>query len=113
MLVFQVYLFPARGERPRDLEEAWSREKEIRYSSRTRRISDQLVRRGNEHRLNEKMLAQLPAAAGELSQVKAVQRVVRRQALHGVQLHRRPPVLQTGSWEVPFSRCAITRNQRP
>src|SRR3546814_2630316 len=38
MLVFQVDLFPARGERPHDLEQAWSREKDIRYSSRTRRI---------------------------------------------------------------------------
>src|SRR3546814_7933777 len=44
MLVFQVDLFPARGERPHDLEQAWSREKDIRYSSRTRRISDGLVR---------------------------------------------------------------------
>src|SRR3546814_15891412 len=51
MLVFQVDLFPARGERPHDLEQAWSREKDIRYSSRTRRISDGLVRRRKEHRL--------------------------------------------------------------
>src|SRR3546814_4953861 len=35
MLVFQVDLFPARGERPHDLEQAWSREKDIRSSSRT------------------------------------------------------------------------------
>src|SRR3546814_3962487 len=63
MLVFQVDLFPARGERPRDLEEAWSREKEIRFSSRTRRISDGLVRRRKEHRLIEKMLARLPGGA--------------------------------------------------
>src|SRR3546814_2077144 len=48
MLVFQVDLFPARGERPRDLEEAWSREKEIRFSSRTRRIPHGLVRRRQE-----------------------------------------------------------------
>src|SRR3546814_12642123 len=76
MLVFQVDLFPARCERPRDLEEAWSREKEIRYSSRTRRLSDQLVRRRKEHRLIEQMLARLPAAARDLLEVKAVQRMV-------------------------------------
>src|SRR3546814_7842498 len=60
MLVFQVDLFPARGERPHDLEQAWSREKDIRYSSRTRRISDGLVRRRKEHRLIDRMLAKLP-----------------------------------------------------
>jgi hypothetical protein len=61
MLVFQVDLFPARGERPHDMEEAWSREKDIRYSSRTRRISDGLVRRRKEHRLIDRMLQKLPA----------------------------------------------------
>src|SRR3546814_2942453 len=76
MLVFQVDLFPARGERPRDLEEAWSREKEIRFSSRTRRISDGLVRRRKEHRLIEKMLARLPGGARDLPEVKAVERMV-------------------------------------
>src|SRR3546814_7861429 len=60
MLVFQVDLFPARGERPHDLEEAWSREKDIRYSSRPRRISDGLVRRRTEHPLVQKMLDKLP-----------------------------------------------------
>src|SRR3546814_18937460 len=60
MLVFQVDLFPARGERPHDLEQAWSREKDIRYSSRTRRISDGLVRRRKEPRLIDRMLAKLP-----------------------------------------------------
>src|SRR3546814_11446784 len=95
MLVFQVDLFPARGERPRDLEEAWSREKEIRYSSRTRRISDQLVRRRKEHRLIEKMLARLPAAARAMSEVKAVERMVDCKALNVLQLIPEPPVRHT------------------
>jgi NTE family protein len=35
-LVFQVDLFPSRGKRPRNLDEVAEREKDIRYSSRTR-----------------------------------------------------------------------------
>src|SRR3546814_10858603 len=113
MLVFQVDLFPARGERPRDLEEAWSREKEIRYSSRTRRISDQLVRRRKEHRLIEKMLARLPAAARDLSEVKAVARLLHCKALNVVQLIHESPVWQIGARDFEFSRSTMEANSAP
>jgi NTE family protein len=39
-LTFQVDLFHARGPQPTDLEEVREREKDIRYSSRTRAITD-------------------------------------------------------------------------
>jgi NTE family protein len=39
-LTFQVDLFPARGPLPADLEEVNEREKDIRYSSRTRAMTD-------------------------------------------------------------------------
>jgi NTE family protein len=39
-LVFQVDLFPARGSLPRDRSEVIAREKDIRYSSRTRMNTD-------------------------------------------------------------------------
>jgi NTE family protein len=41
-LVFQVDLFHARGRLPADLEEVNEREKDIRYSSRTRAVTDTL-----------------------------------------------------------------------
>ncbi len=44
MLVFQVDLFSARGMMPRTLAEATQREKDIRFSSRTRLGTDQQVR---------------------------------------------------------------------
>jgi NTE family protein len=40
-LVFQVDLWSARGEMPRDILEVMTRQKEIQYSSRTRAITDQ------------------------------------------------------------------------
>lgn len=40
LCIFQVDLFSARGPMPRDMSEAMSREKDIRYSSRTRLNTD-------------------------------------------------------------------------
>ena len=39
-LVFQVDLFSARGELPRDMPDVLARQKEIQYSSRTRMVTD-------------------------------------------------------------------------
>lgn len=110
MLVFQVDLFPARGDRPHDLEEAWSREKDIRYSSRTRRISDGLVRRRKEHRLVDRMLARLPDEFAELPEVKAVRKMVDCKALNVVQLIHQPPAWQTGARDFEFSRSTVEVN---
>lgn len=110
MLVFQVDLFPARGERPHDMEEAWSREKDIRYSSRTRRISDGLVRRRKEHRLIDRMLAKLPPEVRDMPEVKAVQRMTDSKALNVVQLIHQPPAWQTGARDFEFSRSTMEVN---
>ncbi len=110
MLVFQVDLFPARGLRPHDLEEAWSREKDIRYSSRTRRISDGLVRRRKEHRLIDRMLQKLPDEFAGLPEVKAVRKMVDCKALNLVQLIHEPPAWQTGARDFEFSRSTMEVN---
>ena len=110
MLVFQVDLFPARGERPHDLEEAWSREKDIRFSSRTRRISDGLVRRRKEHQLVQKMLDKLPEDARDLPEVKAVEKMVDCRSLNVVQLIHEPPSWQTGARDFEFSRSTMEAN---
>ena len=59
-LVFQVDLWPARGELPQNLLAVAEREKEIRYSSRTRLITD--VQRMNQHyqRLLRELLEEIP-----------------------------------------------------
>jgi NTE family protein len=50
LLVFQVDLFSARGEIPRDMPEVLSRQKDIQYSSRTRIITDHFL---ETHRLKQ------------------------------------------------------------
>jgi NTE family protein len=53
-LIFQVDLFQAHGCVPTDLDEVNEREKDIRYSSRTRVVTDTLMERHNvRHAINE------------------------------------------------------------
>ena len=65
-LVFQIDLWNARGELPRDLMEAESRQKEIRYSSRTRAATDQFKKQQLLRRAAAKLLPLIPP---ELQQI--------------------------------------------
>ena len=60
MLVFQVDLFPAKGDMPHTIMDVASREKDIRYSSRTRQVTDQLMRLRQEREIIRKVLKKLP-----------------------------------------------------
>lgn len=60
MLVFQVDLFSARGEVPRDMSDVLARAKEIRYSSRTRLVTDQFRILHNSKMALRKILNKVP-----------------------------------------------------
>jgi NTE family protein len=62
-LVFQVDLFPARGPLPRDLEQVLARDKDIRYSSRTRMNTDAFTTRREWQVRLRQILAKVPEAA--------------------------------------------------
>lgn len=62
-LVFQVDLFPARGPLPRDLNDVASREKDIRFSSRTRMNTDAFTRQRQWQLRLKRALAKVPEAA--------------------------------------------------
>lgn len=59
--IFQVDLFSARGRVPRTLVEVTDREKDIRYSSRTRTLTDMLCERHEMRRSLRELAALLPA----------------------------------------------------
>ena len=81
LLVFQVDLFPARGERPATIMDVYSREKDIRYSSRTRQVTDQLIRLRKEREAIRKVLDKLP---GDLKQDEDVAKLAEMAAEHAV-----------------------------
>jgi NTE family protein len=59
-IVFQVDLFPAGGELPADLDAAAGREKDIRFSSRTRLNTDQELQWQAVAQAAHRLLAKLP-----------------------------------------------------
>jgi len=60
MLVFQVDLFSAADEMPKTILDVMAREKEIRFSSRTRQVSDERMRLRKDRELAARVLAKLP-----------------------------------------------------
>lgn len=60
-LVFQVDLWSARGDAPRDLVEVAIRQKEIQYSSRTRMITEYMETTQKYRRLVQELMALVPA----------------------------------------------------
>ena len=60
--VFQVDLFPARGELPKTLLDVGAREKDIRFSSRTRMNTDLELRLETLSRAAARLVAKLPPA---------------------------------------------------
>ena len=59
-LAFQIDLWSARGEVPRNLIEADTRQKEIRYSSRTRSATDQFKKKQMLRHAAARLLAKIP-----------------------------------------------------
>ncbi len=59
-LAFQIDLWSSRGEFPRNLLETETRQKEIRYSSRTRMATDQFKKKQLLRRAAAKLLAKMP-----------------------------------------------------
>jgi NTE family protein len=66
-LAFQIDLWNARGEIPRNLIESETRQKEIRYSSRTRAATDEFKKKQQLRRAAAKLLKRIP---GELLQTE-------------------------------------------
>ena len=61
LCIFQVDLFSARGSMPRDQFEVEARQKEIRFSSRTRMNTDEFARKQILRRAAKRLLEKLPA----------------------------------------------------
>lgn len=70
--LFQVDLFNARGALPRTLAEVADREKDIRFSSRTRALTDTLRERHEMRRRLHELAALLPASRRAEPRVKAL-----------------------------------------
>ena len=103
MIVFQVDLFSAADKRPRTIMDVLARAKEITFSSRTRQITDQLLRQRKERELVRKVLGKLPAELRDDPEVKALTRVAAEKPVSLVHLIYRANAWEGGARDFEFS----------
>jgi NTE family protein len=106
-LIFQVDLFHARGRLPADLEEVAERDKDIRYSSRTRAATDMLRRMHDvRHNINN-LWEQLPKDLRQTPEAKFLYNFGCVTTMDIVQLIYRPTDVQGQSKDYEFSRATM------
>jgi NTE family protein len=103
MLVFQIDLFAARDDPPRTIMDVVAREKEIRFSSRTRQVSDHLIRLRTEREAIRKVLAKLPAELADDPDVRALAQRAADQPVNLVHLIYRANAWEGGRRDFEFS----------
>jgi NTE family protein len=106
-LCFQVDLFQGFGELPKNLDEVGEREKDIRYSSRTRVITDALIAQHEvRHAINE-LHKRLPPELAATKEAKRLYELGCVTEMDIVQLIYRPFSPQ-GAWkDFEFSRATM------
>jgi NTE family protein len=103
-LIFQVDLWSARGEAPRDLMEVAIRAKEIQYSSRTRAATDAFRRMQHLRAVYNELLELMPDELKATPQAKLLARAADPAVYNIVQLVYRSPSYEGHSKDYEFSR---------
>ena len=107
LLIFQIDLFPSRGPLPTTLLEAAEREKDIRYSSRTRMNTDANMKLHNTRKAIRAFLKRLPA---EYQADPAVQKLcddAKENTVSVVHLIYRTKNFESSSKDYDFSRAGM------
>ena len=111
-LVFQVDLWSARGELPRNLAEVATRQKEIQYSSRTRAFTDYIKQVAKLRNMLATLLEELPEEMRQREEVKFLSSATDRHAANIVQLIYRAKDYEGDSKDYEFSRRSMEEHWR-
>ena len=111
-LAFQVDLWSARGEFPRSMSDVITREKEIRYSSRTRAGTDQFKHIQKLRRAAAALLEQLPADLKNSPEAKLLGTAADRKVFNIVHLIYRARNYEGHSKDYEFSRASMEEHWR-
>ena len=103
LVVFQVDLFSASATMPHTMMDVVAREKEIRFSSRTRQVSDALLKLRTERETIRKVLKKLPAEFCEDTDVIALKALAEEFPVNVVQLIYRANAWEGGARDYEFS----------
>lgn len=112
LTIYQVDLFSAQGALPRTLEEASEREKDIRYSSRTRMNTDESLRLQRMSAAFASLLKKLPKSLEkdpDLAALKAAA-AAEPKSVTIVQLIYRDKPYEGGNKDYEFSRRTMTEH---
>jgi len=107
LLVFQVDLFAASTGLPKTIMDVVTREKEIRFSSRTRQVTDQLLRLRGDREIARRVLAKLPASLAGDPDVLALKARSAELPVSLVHLIYRPAAWESGARDFEFSARAM------
>ncbi len=107
LCIFQVDLFSARGNVPRTIMEVAEREKEIRYSSRTRMVTDAVQAQQNLRASMRKLLEKLPEELRNGDEAMLLSEAARDNAITLMHLINRASEYDTQAKDYEFSRLSV------
>lgn len=110
LLIFQVDLFSARGDLPRTLLEAAEREKDIRYSSRTRMNTDKNRMIHNTRKALRELYAKLPDELRNDPSLEILCKAAQENTVTVVHLIYRSKNYETSSKDYDFSHVAMVEH---
>jgi len=111
-LVFQVDLWPAQGNLPKNLSEVAMRQKEIQFSSRTRAGTEEFKRRQRLRASLANVLAKLPAELQDSKDVAMLKEVAGHEVYNIVHLIYRTRKYESHSKDYEFSRLSMQEHWR-
>src|SRR6476660_9712391 len=110
LLIFQVDLFSARGPLPESLLEAAEREKDIRFSSRTRMNTDKNKQIHNARVAVRDLIGQLPENLQNDPSVELLRRASKENTVTVVHLIYKSKNYETNSKDYDFSHVAMVEH---
>jgi NTE family protein len=111
-LAFQVDLWSARGDFPRNMLEVMTREKEIRYSSRTRAGTDEFKHREKLRCAAASLLEKLPEDLKNSPEAKLLSTAANRKVYNIIHLIYRAKNYEGHSKDYEFSRFSMEEHWR-
>ena len=111
-LVFQVDLWPARGEFPRNMARVATRQKEIQYSSRTRSESGRFTELQCARHAVSRLLEQLPPELAESEDARFLRQFAEHKVWNLIQLIYRSKEYEGDSKDYEFSRQSMEDHWR-
>ena len=112
MCVFQVDLFSARGDFPKTIMDVIAREKEIRFSSRTRMNTDVAAREQKFKKALKAVLSKLPLELRESDEAKLLASADEEGGVTVVQLIYKRQPFETANMDNEFSRLTMENHWR-